>query len=335
MTLRIVYPHWIFGEYENKIVRNQFDPGTPKNPDTSFEQTFPLLWEDVYYWETHLDPLQTDFSKKFSVWILWDSIAFWSAWGNYKQRFSTLLSKNKDILVNNFAQWGHNIGQVYEQYERYVANEPYNTVVYIFFGNDIYYATKFWDTIYNSPVVIQWDSGYFNLGITKNQELNKILSLSYVYKFFLWKFFSSNKLSYDVQINSYDQALAPKDYHDFLQKRFFKFFDALTQETKQKKQRFIVILSPAPDIQTVFQRIPTTQELQLQKENEDISASMYKELLQKKVETYNFYELGVNKKDFFEDTCCHLNTKWHQFYAWFLGKILENITVSKSQIDNF
>lgn len=266
-------------------------------------------------------PVYTDNNN---IAIIWDSIAEGHHGDVNQKRFSWLLNEMfwDDTYVYNFAIWGHNISQIGIQYQKYVAHAPFNTVIYIYYNNDLYFSKIIGGREYYTPTLVL-DNQYtekpvFNLTWfdSIDVQLSQLYILKYSMSTYLW--YVREKQKNTTRWKILDYWSNKTQYLSVLSERFLKTVLHMNKQAKEKEQRFIVLMTPARNVQ---------------KENNDLTydeiyktdMEIYKLLIENGIEVINMYEKWVqNSHDFFWDNCCHLNEKWHQFYAQYLYETVLN-----------
>ncbi len=236
--------------------------------------------------------------------------------GMINDRFSTLL--NKDLWKDgyrffNLSDSALGVSEIFMQYEKYIKEYPVDTIIYVYTNQDIYPNKQINWKMYGSPFIVQskhpipdkipWES----LNI-----LSDIFSSSNILKFIQSKFLNHKEQMWITSVLESGSL----NYNKFLLKRFIDFTDLIQKETKLRKQRFIVIISPS----IYFKKPPPAQSLYERIYEED--QYLYNSLRKNHIEVYNMYDYNIQNKDFFVDDCCHLNKAGHTYYADFIKTLV-------------
>lgn len=321
ISLRFLYPVGVFDEYETQFKPANFN--ARYYGQILHGAHYHYFWEDIFY-RNYTDPLKENpvNKEKENVAIIWDSVAQWDSWGMSEFKFAKLL-KEQDTSRNyiNFSQWGYNIAQEFIEYEKYVKDAGTQTIIYVFAPDDIYYSTLIWSTIYVSPIVMVPTPEWVKINFTGNETIDQELSKLYIYKFMVKQFVSMD--SWNIKIWKILDESSNEEYWTHLKSRFYTFIDRMNSEMKQKHQRFIIIFSPSPNPEYApkFQKDFRGDGNYERTKKEE--AEIYARLQSQGIEMYSMSDYDVDKKDYFVDSCCHLNKAWHAFYADFIQKILD------------
>ncbi len=316
--LRVFFVNWIFNENEiindsNKNMKHNFEKWSAEDSWKYYE----YFWEEIYFWyEDKYKYLHTKSDKK-NIAIIWDSVAQWDTGWMSNFKFSKIINdENWKLNILNYSRWWHNISQEYVQYEQFIKeNDNIDTVIYIYYNNDLYFSNMINGSIYTSPIIIDNSSWDLVIELIGNEKIDAFLSHFYIYKYIAKKY--SLIFKKFVNIKDYRKIYYNNTYgyEDYLINRFLMYVKDINNSCKDSWKKFIILISPTPKLINVNNNF----DKYFMQDNR-----VYKKLKAAWINVYNLYDYDVHKKDYFIDNCCHLNKKWHIYYSNFIKNIVWN-----------